>query len=288
MKVSAAISIGLFLLGMVFMSVKTQQVPLGPMPEIEKDPLNIKKILWDKNVDALILIRDGEWAKIDLKKATLVNQQFEYDIIPEAGNSFTSSDFVKGLPDEKVLTGFVEVPLLTSEYASFGYKQNGEPWHDHSHKVTPPLPLGVGFYRSQGHLARDNRTFWGSYLFAMPERRLDRREGVEVFYRPGFRTELHWHTPTLFPYGPSLVAVCLLIFIIPIPIGIWGTTFISLVAIGLHLFSSLIFLWGVRFGEAWSGPGPKHNAPFLHMIIGLAIIGPLVLIKYANTSKRKA
>lgn len=274
-------------LGLVALSVTTHQIPLGPMPEIERDPLKFTAAFWSKDADALILVRDHSWTKIDLHAATVVGKQFKYDIMPQRENSFSIGAFHSGAPGQDVLSGFVEVPVLTREYASFAYKWNGEPWHDHSRRVTPPAPLRVGLYRSQGRYAADNRTFWGSYIFALPEAREDKRFGVEFFYYPGTKTEISWHAPRLFPYGPSLLAVCLLIYCLPVPLQKLGVTVLALVALGLHAFSSLIILWAVRYGEAWSGQGTNHGMPFGYALVGLAIIGPLVIVKYA-TIRRKA
>lgn len=285
MKIAQLAAFALLSVGIVALSLTTHQIPLGPMPEIERDPLKFKTAYWSRDADALILVRDDTWTKIDLHAATVVGSQFKYDILPQRANSFTMADFRQGAPDQHVLSSFVEVPVITNEYASFAYKWNGEAWHDHSRRVVPPPPLHVGLYRSQGHYAADNRTFWGSYLFAMPQIRADKRFGVEIFYHPGTKTEISWHAPRLFPYGPSLLAVFLLLYCMPLPLQKAGITFLAFVALGLHAFSSLIILWAVRYGEAWSGQGSNHGLPSAYALGGLIVVVPLIIAKYATIRK---
>ncbi len=288
MKLGLSLAFCGFAIGVVGFGLKTKRVPLEPAPAIGNDQLNLTGVLWNSNEDSLILLRDKMWMKVDLRAATQANRWFQYEIKPSPGNSFTFSDFHAGSPDENSLLGFVEVSLLTTQYASFQYKHTGEAWHSHGQKVNPPGPLHVGFYRSQGHYAGDNRLFLSSYLFVLPDRRVDGRFGVEIFYNAGFRTQWEWHPLGVLPYGPSLLGVCILLFCIPLPMRPLKITIIALAAFGLHAFSCMIIWAAVRYGEAWSGAGGgERGYATIYTKCGCLIIGILAVIKYAIPRKAR-
>ena len=281
MKASKIAALTLAVVGFIAMSLDFRPQLLGPSPEIERDPLKFTKAYWNAHAETLILVRSQMWVRVDLHAASLTGAQFKYDISPRPTNSFTMADFHPGTPDEKSLQGFIEVPLLTSQGASFAYKNNGFPWIDHEHKAEPPQPLGVALYRGHGHYADDNRTFWGSYLFAT-DRLNDGRAGVEFFYHPGTKILVKWQSGRYFPLcGGAVMAVCLLTFFLQTPMRAGGVTVLAIIALGLHGLSSFGLFIGIRYGEAWSGQGECHNLPTGVAVAGLLVLVPLIIVKYA-------
>jgi len=155
-------------------------------------------------------------------------------------------------------------------------------------KPPPTTPANVRT-SLRAEVAEDNRTWFKSYLLQTPSPGADGRFGIQFFYHPDYRYRIAFQHPAFFAlFGPSFIALCIALPLAFSRVRIGPAMALFTLAALFHVASFLLFLVGVRYGEAWSGYGPAHNSPFVHLVIGLGVLLVLILIRLSPRTTKSA
>jgi len=279
------------ILALLFMGIfvfRIDSSPIGPTSAEEVDDIGITRAYLDPASNSLLLFTATRWARLDLAGIQRQNAELRSTVAPRDGNFLHWKSFSDGQPSA-ALSHLEPVAVCTWDYASFNYKGDGKAWKNHEQAAQPPANFRYALFRSSPEVAEDNRTWFKSYLLQTPSPGADGRFGIQFFYHPDYRYRIAFQHPAFLAlFGPSFIALCIALPLAFSRVRIGPAMALFTLAALFHVASFLLFLVGVRYGEAWSGYGPAHNSPFVHLVIGLGVLLVLILIRLSPRTTKSA
>lgn len=87
-------------------------------------------------------------------------------------------------------------------------------------------------------------------------------------------------------FGPSILAICIVLFIAPKSTSLFSRIALTLLALTLHGISTLFIFAAVGIGEAWSGYSSSHDFPKGFGMFGALIVVFVSLFRSSENQKK--
>jgi hypothetical protein len=283
----------LALLFVIIFSFRVGYQSDGPnSPEENGDDLDLKQAFYDRGKNTLILIRENQWARLNLSEVETTNRDYRRN--PSPGNFLHWSAFQNGHFSEDQMQNLEKVAVATRLRASF--QPSGIKLADQTPVVIPQnfdgiLCMGDRDYGQDRpnwfedeHTIFNHPTSYKSYILTTRRSLPSRDDGIKFYYYPDFSPAFSFEEPTpILPFELSFAAFCIAVTATASKLPFDKKLKFCYVALGIHVAAYGGYLLFIRMatGLGW-GQSPRIVIdPTAFLLSGIVVFVIFVALNFS-------